>query len=977
MALTSPIILDETLTYQQGDSTTQVMVGSARWYAWLETASTFTFRSGVGHFTARKERAGNRRGEVYWRAYRKRGGKLHRAYLGKSEELTLERLRAIAAVLAGQAPQEDPSQATAHEPGAAPLRIPEAPQVGQHRALPTLPPLLTLGMHPNNLPVQPTPFIGRQPEVAAVAALLNREQVRLLTLTGPGGTGKTRLGLQVAAELSGRFVDGVFFVNLAPLRDPELVLSAIAQALDLKEASEQSPLDLLQASLREKHVLLLLDNFEQVVRAAEQMAALLAACPQMKILVTSRMVLHVRAEQEFAVPPLSLPDPTRLPDLVALAQSEAVTLFVARAQAIEADFALTGVNARAIAEICVRLDGLPLAIELAAARSKLLPAEALLAQLHHRLAVLVGGPRDLPARQQALRSTLQWSYDLLTPDEQRLFRRLSVFAGGCQLAAAEAVCTVAGDVTMSVLDGLASLLDNSFLSQVEYAGEEPRFVMLETIREYGLACLDESLETASITAAHAGYYLALAEAAEPHLLSAEQGRWLKRLEQDHENLRAALDWSLERQDRLSALRLAAALWRFWWMRGYLSEGHRWLEQALAAPPAEMDSPTARAVRAKALGGAGILAYYQGEYQRASQYCQESLAAFRALGDRQGIASALSGLALIARSKHAFGEARLLYEECLAILREQDDRWQLADTLYALARLCLFQQDYRAAHVFCEEGLALFRTLGDQRTVALTLQIQGGLALFQGDYAMAQQLFQEGLPTLRALGDRSGIGRAFSGLAELALAQGNAAQAVPLYTEALTHLHEVGDKIWIPEVLQRLATAVAREGHVVWAARLLGAAAALFKTLGTSPYPILRAAYDYTVATTRATVGEDQFAAAWQEGQAMTLEAVLTAPAHAPLLSQHPADERHAPSPPHAPAARTPADNLTAREVEVLRLLAQGLTNAQMAERLVISPRTIHAHVRAIYSKLGLPSRVAATHYAIEHHVLSSSLPDHA
>jgi DNA-binding CsgD family transcriptional regulator/tetratricopeptide (TPR) repeat protein len=444
------------------------------------------------------------------------------------------------------------------------------------------------------------------------------------------------------------------------------------------------------------------------------------------------------------------------------------------------------------------------------------------------------------------------------------------------------------------------------------------------------------------------------------------------LEQDHENLRAALGWSLERQDQLFALRLAAALWRFWLMRGYLSEGHRWLEQALAAPAVERDSSLARAVRAKALGGAGVLAYYQGDDQRASRYCQESLAVFRALGDRQGIASALRGLALIARSKHAFDEARLLYEECLAILREQDDQWQLADTLFSLTRLCALQQDYRAAHACCEEGLALFRMLGDQRNVALMLQIQGGLALLQGDYATAHQLVQEGLPTLRALGDRSGIGRAFFALAEIALAQGNAAQAQQLYTEALTHLHEVGDKIWIAEVLQRLATAVASQGHVVWAARLLGAAAALFKTLGTSPYPIFRATYDYTVATTRARAGEALFAAAWQEGQAMTLEAVLTAPDPAPLLSQHPADERHAPSP-----ARPPADDLTAREVEVLRLLAQGLTNAQMAERLVISPRTIHAHVRAIYSKLGLPSRVAATHYAIEHHVLSSSLPDHA
>jgi predicted ATPase/DNA-binding CsgD family transcriptional regulator len=978
MAKTPPIVKDGLLTYPQGGSSTQVQVDSADWYSWLETASSFAFRSGHGSFTARKERAGNRRGSLYWRAYCTREGKVQRVYLGKSEELTFERLLTVATALESQGNDRNAldveAAAVLSSRASLPGTTPASEQAGE------LPPPLTRGNFSRTraaLPTYLTSLLGREQEVLAISALLERHEVRLMTLTGPGGVGKTRLAVQVASHQQSTFADGVCFVSLASISDPDLVFSTLAQALGLLEPEHTPLLEHLKSSLYGKHLLLLLDNFEQVVSAAPLVGELLLACPAVKALVTSRTGLRLHGEYEFPVAPLALPGLQERPDARALAQYAAVALFVQRASAIKPSFSLSDANASVVAAICTRLDGLPLAIELAAARIKLLPAEALLAQLQHRLAVLTGGPRDLPARQQALRSTLQWSYDLLTPHEQRLFRRFAVFAGGCQLAAAEAICTVVGDVTMSLLDGLASLLDNSLLSQVEHVGEEPRFVMLETIREYGLACLDASGETASVKAAHAGYYLALAEAAEPHLLSAEQGTWLKCLEQDHENLRAALGWSLERQDRLSALRLAAALWRFWWMRGYLSEGHRWLEQALAAPPVELDSPTARAVRAKALGGAGILAYYQGDDQRASKYCQESLAAFRALGDRQGIAAALSGLALIARSKQAFDEARLLYEESLAILREQDDRWQLADTLFSLARLCTFQQDYRAAQTCCEESLTLFRTLGDQRNVALTLQFQGGLALLGGDYATAQQLVQEGLPTLRALGDRSGIGRAFFMQAELALAQGNAAQAQQLYTEALTSLHEVGDKIWIPEVLQRLATAVASQGHVVWAARLLGAATALFKTLGTSPYPILRATYDYTVATTRATVGEDQFAAAWQEGQAMPLEAVLTARAPAPLLSQHPADERHAPSPARAPAARTPADDLTAREVEVLRLLAQGLTNAQMAERLVISPRTIHAHVRAIYSKLGLPSRVAATRYAIEHHVLSSSLPDHA
>src|SRR6266702_292075 len=328
-------------------------------------------------------------------------------------------------------------------------------------------PLKTLDAYPNNLPIQPTPLIGREQEVATVAALLRHEDVRLLTLTGPGGTGKTRLGLQVAAELSDRFADGVFFVNLAPFSDPELVIPAAAQALDVKEIGGQPLLELLKVSLREKHLLLLLDNFEQVVRAALQLAELLAACPQLKILVTSRMALHVSAEQEFAVPPLTLPDPKHLPDLVVLSQYEAVALFIQRAQAVKSNFQVTNATAPAVAEICVRLDGLPLAIELAAARRKVLPPQALLARLGQRLAVLTSGARDVPERQKTLRNTIEWSYLLLDAYEQRLFRRISIFVGGCTLEAIEAVCVAPHDGSGHVLEGVVSLIDKSLLQQTE------------------------------------------------------------------------------------------------------------------------------------------------------------------------------------------------------------------------------------------------------------------------------------------------------------------------------------------------------------------------------------------------------------------------------------------------------------------------------------------------------------------------------
>ncbi len=496
------------------------------------------------------------------------------------------------------------------------------------------PPLKTLDSRPNNLPVQLTPLIGREKEVSAVQNLLQREDVRLVTLTGPGGTGKTRLGLQVAAELSDLFTDGVFFVNLAPVTDTALVVPAVAQTLGILESASQSLLERLKEQLQQRRVLLLLDNFEQVVSAAVQMADLLTACPKLKLLVTSREVLHVRAEYEFVVPPLALPDPSSLSEQEAFSHFASVTLFLQRVRTVKPDFQLTAANAHAIAEICVRLDGVPLAIELAAARMKLFTPQELLARLSHGLQILTSGARDAPLRHQTLRNTIAWSYDLLKAEEQQLFWRLSVFVGGCTLEAVETICAERDDGVRSALDGVTSLIDKSLVQHMEQEGYDSRLVMLETIREYGRERLTASEEEERIRRAHANYYLALVEEAEPHLKGAQQLLWLRRLDRAQENLRTALSWLIAHEEGEQTLRFCVALWWFWQTRGYWSEGRRWLKAALALPSAGERT----LLRARALSAAGELAGAQTDWQEANHLLSESMILFKELGDDGGFVS---------------------------------------------------------------------------------------------------------------------------------------------------------------------------------------------------------------------------------------------------------------------------------------------------------------------------------------------------
>jgi len=843
----------------------------------------------------------------------------------------------------------------------------------------------------SNLPAYLTPLLGREQEAQRVCSLLQRSEIRLLTLTGPGGVGKTRLGIQIASDLMHDFANGVCFVSLAPISDLELVIPTIVQALGLPEVGDAGagtapqPLQRLNTYLQEKQVLLLLDNFEQVVAAAPALVELLAACAQVKVLVTSRVVLRVSGEYECPVSPLALPSPKELPDARAVAQSPAVALFVQRAMARLPGFSLTDANAAIIADICARLDGLPLAIELAAARIKLLPPEALLARLEHRLAVLTSGARGLPARQQTLRSTIKWSYELLPANEQRLFRRLSVFVGGCTLGAVEAVCGEADAVALDVLDGVASLLDNNLLQQTEQAGDEPRFVMLETIREYGRECLEASGEREEIRRAHANYSVALAEEAEPKLCSAERENWVHRLEREHDNFRAALSCSVERKEAATALRLGGALWRFWLLQGHLSEGRQWLEKALAIGVPQtgrligtesrgLTTQVSSAVRAKALGGAGVLAHYQGDYRQAKVLCEESLALFRELGEKRGIATSLNGLGLIVgqatRARNDYALARALYEESLAIRRELGDLWGIAEMLWDFARVAFYQGDYTAGSPLCEESLAIFRELGDRRRIAEILgSLAGYMAFYQGNYTIELTSMEESLAIMRELGDRRSSARLLWFLGHAAFVQDDYAKARTFYAEALAILQELGIKWFIASCLDGLAEVAVAQGQPERAAHLLGAAALLREALGASPPPYNLANYERAVDTTRAQLGEERFAAAWAEGQEMTLKQVLAEQARATTPGQTPTVPTIQQPTDTVALPLTYPDELTSREVEILRLVASGLSNAQVAEKLIISPRTVHAHVRSIYSKLGITSRSSATRYAIDHKLL--------
>jgi predicted ATPase len=685
--------------------------------------------------------------------------------------------------------------------------------------------------------VAPTPLLGREGELAQIERLLGDSGPRLLTLVGPGGVGKTRLALQAASALLDDFEEGVHFVPLAPVTDPDLVAISVASALGVRETPDQSALDRLKVRLRSGRQLLLLDNFEHVSRAAPLVAELLASCAELKALVTSRSVLRLRGEREYRVPPLALPASGRgAPQPDVLARSAAVQLFVERAQAVRPGFALTGDNARDIAEICRRLDGLPLAIELAAAWSKLMSPRSLLARLESRLAMLVDGAHDLPERQQTLRGAIGWSYDLLEPGGRALFAWLAVFAGGWELETAEAVCeTLPGAArTPSVLDGLASLTDKSLVQQVERAGGETRFSMLETIREYATERLEASGEAETLRLRHAEHYLALAETADLDLCGPQQAEWLQRLDDEADNLRAALRWARESGRTELGLRMAGALEGYWRLRGYLSEGRTWLEELLATRAASTGAPVGACVQARALNAAATLAWMQGDLRSAEELAAESLTLFRPAGDTPGVARALATLGKAAHAHGDYKRAQALYEESLALHRGLGEKAGVSGLLGDLGTLARDQGDWERARRQHEESLALRQALRDSSGIAHSLRNLGLVAHLQGRYDLGEARLSEALALFREQGDAQGTAGSLNDLGLLPPVRAENARAEAIFEEALGLYHDLGDEMGVSWSLNNLGILAYDHGDYDRAVSLHEESLALRRALGAEP-----------------------------------------------------------------------------------------------------------------------------------------------
>lgn len=795
------------------------------------------------------------------------------------------------------------------------------------------------------LPASLTSLVGREREVREVEDLLRRPDVRLVTLTGPGGVGKTRLALRLAERLAGDFPSGVAFVSLAPIAEPYLVPSAIAHALGVRESGWRPIGEMLGSFLRGRRVLLVLDNFEQVVDAAPSITALLASCPDLKVLVTSRMALRVLGEQEFPVPPLTLPDPDRLPPMAELIQTEAIALFIQRASAVQPDFALTPDTAPIVARICQRLDGLPLAIELAAARSKVLSPAALASRLENRLKVLTSGPKDLPARLQTMRSAIDWSYDLLPADERALFRRLAVFVDGMTLEAAEEIAGNArwpaapdGDapstlthmpqlINRSVFDGLSSLVDKSLLGLTHGTDGASRFSMLETIREYGLERLAAAGELEEMRSRHAAWFLAMSEIAWPEIQIREDStRTINRLNADRDNLRAALAWFDSIGDHAQLMQMAGSLFLFCYVAGYLQEGIKWLSRGLAfADASSLD------IQARAFLGAGMLSHYADDDARAIPWLEAGLERYRAITEDWGVAFTLGILGIV-------------HEDC---------------------------GDYERATEQFREALVHARAAGNLVITGLALFHLGIVAWGQGDRSRATSLMQEALEQQRAAGDLAyGASESLGFLGLFAAEEGDYARSAALQRESISLEVEMGSPELLSINVANIAILALAIGRPEATLRLFRTATELRESIANPFKSPEREYYERTIDAARARLSVADATTAWDSGSGRSMgEAASDAFAELDEIERQLATGVPALS--SETAASGNLYGLTTREIEVLRQLVAGRSDREIAEALFISPRTAQGHVAHIFTKLNVSSRTAAVVIALQSGVVSS------